>query len=161
MPFLFIFILFFGGEPLLTVKSPAFANNNYIPKKFSCDGENYNPAITLENIPKDAKSLALIMEDIDSPNGEFTHWLMWNMPVKSKIAEKSAPGTQGLNSRKENKYYGPCPPNGIHKYHFRVYALDAKLDLSENSDKSALLKAMEGHILASGDLVGQYKSQRE
>jgi Raf kinase inhibitor-like YbhB/YbcL family protein len=157
MNLLILFIAAVISQATLTVKSSAFANGNYIPQKYTCAGENYNPEIEVENIPSGAKSLALIMDDTESPNGEFVHWVMWNISVKGKIAEKSAPGVQGKNSRKENKYYGPCPPNGIHKYHFKIYALDKDLDLPASTDKAALLKAMEGHILASGELLGQYK----
>ncbi|MDP3555984.1 MAG: YbhB/YbcL family Raf kinase inhibitor-like protein [Bacteroidota bacterium] len=140
----------------LIVKSSAFAHNNYIPFRYTCDGVNINPALIIENIPKNTKCFALIMDDTDSPNGEFTHWVMWNIPPKKNINENSAPGVQGRNSRLENKYYGPCPPNGMHKYHFKVYALDANLDLSLNTDKNDLLKSMEGHILSSGELIGLY-----
>jgi len=158
MNLLILFAAAIISQATLTVKCSAFANNNYIPQKYTCEGENYNPAIEVENVPVGAKSLALIMDDTESPNGEFVHWVMWNIPVSGKISEKSAPGVQGLNSKKENKYFGPCPPNGVHKYHFKVYALDANLDLPALTDKAALLKAMEGHMLGSGDLVGRYKS---
>jgi len=141
----------------LKVQSPAFANKNYIPVKYSCEGLNHNPPLTISDIPENTKSLALIMDDPDSPNGAFDHWVMWNIPVTEKINENSAPGIQGKNTRQENKYTGPCPPNGIHEYHFRVYALDNKIDLAENNDRKSLLKAMEGHILASGELIGLYK----
>ena len=140
----------------LIVKSTAFANNNYIPLKYTCDGPNINPALVIEDIPKNTKSLALIMDDTDSPNGEFTHWVMWNIPPKKNIAENSAPGIQGVNSNQQNKYFGPCPPNGMHKYHFKIYALDIKLDLPLNSDKKVLVAAIEGHVLASGKLTGLY-----
>jgi hypothetical protein len=143
----------------LTVQSTAFANNNYIPLRYTCDGPNINPALVIEDIPKNTKSLALIMDDTDSPNGEFTHWLMWNIPPKKNIAENSAPGIQGANSMQQNKYYGPCPPNGMHKYHFKVYALDIKLDLPTSSNKEALMNALEGHILAKGELIGLYYRQ--
>jgi hypothetical protein len=160
MNLLILFTATVISQTTLTVKSSAFANGNYISEKYTCEGENYNPEIEVENIPAGAKSLALIMDDTESPNGEFVHWVMWNIPVKGKINEKIAPGVQGKNSKKENKYYGPCPPNGIHKYHFKIYALDKNLDLPASTDKAALLKAMEGHILANGELVGQYKSHK-
>jgi len=141
----------------LTVKSPAFANNDLIPVKYTCEGSNINPEINIRDIPQDAKSLALILDDPDAAKGTFDHWVMWNIPVKEKIEENSAPGAQGKNGKNENKYAGPCPPSGTHHYHFRIYALDTKLDLPLITDKKALLKAMEGHILSSGELIGIYK----
>jgi Raf kinase inhibitor-like YbhB/YbcL family protein len=101
----------------------------------------------------------VIVEDPDAEGGTIDHWLMWNIPVTDKIEENSALGIQGKNSKLENKYMGPCPPEGTHHYHFMVYALDAKLDLPADSDKSKLLTAMKGHMLSSGDLTGLYKKE--
>jgi Raf kinase inhibitor-like YbhB/YbcL family protein len=145
---------------VLTVKSPSFLNNDFIPSKFTCEGSDINPALIISDIPDDTKSLALIVDDPDVPNGTFDHWVMWNIPVKDKIEENSTPGAQGKNGRNENKYMGPCPPSGTHHYHFRVYALDTKLDLPVSTDKKALLQAMEGHILGSGELVGLYNKRK-
>ncbi len=142
---------------LLTVKSPDFRNNDTIPKKYTCDGLNINPSLIIKDIPKSAQSLTLIIDDPDASNGIFDHWVMWNIPPQQKIEEASAPGIQGKNSEKENKYTGPCPPNGIHHYHFKIYALDIKLDLPDSSGKQELKKAMEGHIIAFGELIGLYK----
>jgi hypothetical protein len=141
----------------LAVKSLDFANNNYIPVKFTCDGGNLSPGLKIENIPAGAKSLALITDDTDSPNGPFVHWVLWNIPLTGKIAENKPEGIQGLNSANQNKYFGPCPPNGIHTYHFKIYALDITLDIAANSGKKELLSAMEGHILSSAELLGRYK----
>ncbi|MFL5764771.1 MAG: YbhB/YbcL family Raf kinase inhibitor-like protein [Bacteroidia bacterium] len=141
----------------LTIKSPAFADNGFIPAKYTCSGSNVNPEITINKIPPEAKSLALIIDDPDAPSGTFDHWIMWNIPVKDRIDEDSAPGTQGKNGKNENKYMGPCPPSGTHHYHFKVYALDTQLDLPLSTDKKALLKKMEDHIIASGELIGLYK----
>jgi Raf kinase inhibitor-like YbhB/YbcL family protein len=141
----------------LTIKSPSFADNDFIPAKYTCDGSNINPALTVKDIPKDAKTLAIILDDPDAPKKTFDHWVMWNITPKEKIEENSAPGTQGLNGKFENKYTGPCPPSGIHHYHFKIYALDTKLDIPANSDKKALLAAMESHIIAQGELIGLYK----
>lgn len=143
----------------LAVKSFAFKSNGFIPAKYTCDGTNINPDLKIDDIPADTKSLALIVDDPDAPNGIFCHWLMWDIPVKNKIIkENSVPGIQGRNSMHENMYFGPCPPSGIHHYHFRVYALDTKLSsLSLNTNRKSLLDAMEGHIIASGDLIGLYE----
>lgn len=159
MNLLILILATFISSQSLTVKSTAFANNNYIPLKYTCDGPNVNPALIVEDIPKNSKSLVLIMDDTDSPNGEFTHWVMWNIPPKKNIAENSAPGVQGVNSMQQNKYYGPCPPNGMHKYHFKIYALDIKLDLPATADKKMVLSAIEGHVLANGVLIGSYYRQ--
>jgi Raf kinase inhibitor-like YbhB/YbcL family protein len=141
----------------LLIKSPAFANGGFIPSKYTCNGANINPELTIKDIPGDTKSLALIVDDPDAPKGTFDHWVMWNIPVKEKIEENSAPGMQGKNGKNENKYIGPCPPSGTHHYHFRVYALDTKFDLPVNTDKKNLLKAIEGHILGTGEIIGLYK----
>ena len=143
----------------LSVKSTEFANTHSIPFKFTCDGLNINPAFVIENIPEKTKSLAFIMDDTESPNGEFVHWIMWNIPINGKISENSAPGIQGKNSMKQNKYFGPCPPNGLHTYNFKVYALDIKLSISDTTGKLGLQNAMEGHILSAGQLTGKYKRQ--
>jgi Raf kinase inhibitor-like YbhB/YbcL family protein len=144
------------NKPLI-VESPAFANNEMIPDKYTCAGSNFNPALVITSTPDGTKSLALIVDDPDAPNGTFDHWVMWNIPVAAVIDENSAPGIQGKNGKGENRYTGPCPPSGTHHYNFKVYALDTKLTLAAGADKNALLKAMETHILASGGLIGLYK----
>src|SRR5438309_10924399 len=103
MNLLILCIMAIVAQSTLTVKSPAFKNNETIPLKYTCDGSNVNPAISIEGLPKEAKSLALTMDDPDSPKGTFDHWVMWNIPPKDKIEEDSAPGAQGKNGRQENK----------------------------------------------------------
>ena len=152
-------IMAFTLTKTLTVKSPAFADGELIPAKYTCDGENISPEITVENVPEGTKTLALIMDDPDAPKGTFVHWVMWNMPVTKTLRENTAPGTQGKNGRGENKYTGPCPPSGTHHYHFKIYALDTRLDIPASSDKAALLYAMKGHILAEGELTGLYSKK--
>jgi len=142
----------------LMVKSPSFTDDGFIPSKYTCDGININPELTLKNIPEEAKSLVVIVEDPEAPSGTFDHWVMWNIPVKNKIEENSAPGVQGKNERGENKYSGPCPTSGTHHYHFKVYALDRRLELlPEDTNKNRLLRKMEGHILAFGQVIGKFK----
>ena len=142
----------------LTVKSPAFENNKPIPKKYSCDGEEVNPPLTVEGIPKEAKTLALIVDDPDAPRGTFDHWVVWNIPPTGAIAENSVPGTEGVNSAGQYAYVGMCPPSGTHRYFFKVYALDVKLELKpEQAKKKDLEKAMQGHIVAKGELIGLYR----
>jgi len=145
------------ANAILQVKSPAFLDKGQIPAKYTCTGDNINPEINISGIPRETRSLALIMDDPDAPGGTYVHWIMWNIPPKERIEENSTPGAQGMNSRQENKYYGPCPPSGTHHYHFRIYALDTLLDLPVKTDKAALMQAMNGHVLASRELVGLYK----
>ena len=145
----------------LQVTSPAFTNNGYIPKKYSCEGESISPALQVTAIPAGAVGLAVIVEDPDAPQGTVTHWIAWNLDVSGKIAEKTAQGVQGKNTKGKNGYMGPCPPDGVHHYHFTVYALDAKIDLPADSDEKQLKKAMEGHILGSGELVGLYTKENK
>ncbi|MBA3662759.1 MAG: YbhB/YbcL family Raf kinase inhibitor-like protein [Bacteroidetes bacterium] len=157
MKLLILLGCFFLQQNSLTVKSSAFADGHYIPERYSCQGQNINPEVLIGNFPSNTQSLALIMDDTDSPNGEYDHWIMWNIPPVQKITENSAPGVQGRNSSKQNKYFGPCPPNGVHTYHFKVYALDVKLEMSDTCGKKELIKAMDGHVLASGELKGLFK----
>ncbi len=141
----------------LTVRSSAFENNKLIPQKYTCDGEDVNPPLTIEGIPKEAKSLTLLMDDPDAPSGTFDHWVVWNIPAStSKIGENTVPGTEGINSARTRGYHGPCPP-ARHRYFFKVYALDQELQLAPNSKKKDVEKAMQGHVLAKGELMGFYE----
>ena len=145
-------------EPYLTLSSNAFLEGQHIPEKYTCHGQNINPQLEIGNIPEGTQSLALILEDPDAPNGTFTHWLIWDLPVLHTIMENEAPGTQGCNDFGENKYGGPCPPkdHGAHRYYFRLYALSQKLNLPEGASKEALLKAIEPVKLAKAELMGKY-----
>ena len=141
----------------LTVKSPSFQHISPIPKKYSCDGEGTNPPLTIEGIPKEAKTLALVIDDPDAPGGTFDHWVVWNIsPFTTKITEHSVPGIEGLNSARKQGYTGPCPPSGSHRYFFKVYALNTELNLGPKTTKRDLEKAMQGHIVAKGELIGLY-----
>ncbi len=142
----------------LTVKSPVFENNKPIPRKYSCDGEEVNPPLTIESIPASAKTLALIIDDPDAPRGTFDHWIVWNIPTTGKIEENTVPGIEGVNSAGQRTYVGMCPPSGTHRYFFKIYALDAKVYLKpEATRKKDLERAMQGHVLAKGELVGTYR----
>jgi Raf kinase inhibitor-like YbhB/YbcL family protein len=141
----------------LTIGSNAFGNKDFIPTKFTCQGENVNPAITIENIPAGTKSLTLIVDDPDTPGGVYNHWLVWNIRPMEMILENTSPGVVGKNSFGETKYNGPCPPSGSHRYFFKVYALDTLLEVNQNADKKTLEQAMKDHILAEGELIGMYK----
>ena len=141
----------------LFVKSPAFENNNPIPAKYTCDGADVNPPLNIEGVPEEAKTLVLIVDDPDAPMGTFDHWVVWNIPAATRlIKENSVPGKEGISSYGKHSYGGPCPPSGTHRYFFKVYALDAELDLKFSSTKRDVEKAMEEHVLAEGELVGLY-----
>ena len=144
----------------LQVQSVAFSHNGHIPPKYTCEGENINPSLEVNNVPEGTKSLALIMEDPDAPNGTFDHWIVWNISPNEAIAEQSIPGISGTNSFGKTGYGGPCPPSGSHRYFFKMFALDTELDLQAGSDKNALFEAMEEHILAQGELMGHYQKRK-
>ncbi len=149
-----------------SLQSPTLKDGESIPIKYTCDGENTNPELLIENVPNEAKSLALIMDDPDVPkelrsDGHFTHWLLYNIdPSLRKIEENSAPGIQGKNDAGQNAYIGPCPPTNYeptkHRYFFKLYALDIRLDLPEGASQRELEKAMQGHILAETELMAYY-----
>ncbi len=146
----------------LKIVSPAFKDNESIPKKYTCDGKDMNPPLIIENVPKEAKSLALIVDDPDAPVGLWVHWVMWNIDPKTKeIKENSVPkgAIQGINDFGKNNYGGPCPPSGTHRYFFKLYALDTTLNISPSSAKANLEKAMKGHILAQAQIIGLYKKR--
>lgn len=104
----------------LSIKSPSFEPNELIPKKYTCDGQDINPPLTIEGTPKEAKTLVLIVDDPDAPSGTFDHWIVWNiLPSTSKIGENTVPGTEGMNGARQMGYFGPCPPSGTHRYFFR------------------------------------------
>jgi Raf kinase inhibitor-like YbhB/YbcL family protein len=144
----------------LSVSSPAFKNNKLIPSKYTCDGDNVNPPLTIEGVPDGTKSLVLIVDDPDAPMGTWDHWVVWNVPPTNTIEENTVPGTEGVNDSRKHSYGGPCPPWGTHRYFFKVYAVDTKLDLNSNSRKKDVEKAMQNHILAKGELVGLYHRSR-
>jgi Raf kinase inhibitor-like YbhB/YbcL family protein len=138
----------------LTITSIAFSNMGVIPVNYTCKGDNINPPLEIQNIPKNATSLVLIVDDPDASFGVWDHWLVWNIPLSGNISENTIPGTQGINSWKTNNYNGPCPPSGKHRYFFKIFALDTMLDLSEKSGKKAMEEKMNGHIIAKGELIG-------
>jgi hypothetical protein len=151
-----------GGDKMiaLTITSPAFEQNGLIPKQHTCDGKDINPPIMIEGIPQAAKSLALVVNDPDAPGGTWVHWVLWNIDPKTKSIKENAVPTgavQGKNDFRKNSYGGPCPPSGTHRYFFKAYALNTMLTISQGSAKGDLEKAMKGHILAEGQIIGLYK----
>jgi Raf kinase inhibitor-like YbhB/YbcL family protein len=142
----------------LTITSPVFEHNGFIPFKYTCDGEDINPPIKIEDIPEERQSLALIFDDPDALMKTWDHWVVWNIPpTTNKIEENSVPGTEGVNDFRRHSYRGPCPPLGTHRYFFKIYALDTKLNINPNSRKKDVEKAIQGHILARGEIIGLYK----
>ena len=140
----------------IKVFSNAFESNGTIPKKYTCSGENINPPLEFEGIPEEADSLVLILDDPDAPMKTFTHWIVWNIEPIAKIEEDSIPGVEGMNDFRKIGYGGPCPPSGTHRYFFRVYALDKRLDLKAGASRKELESEMIGHIIAEGELMGKY-----
>ena len=147
-------------KTVLEISSPAFNHEGWIPKEYSCEGAGKSPEIRIESIPDEAKSLCIIVEDPDAPGGIFTHWLTWNIPPSEKITANSVPGQEGLNSRGQIGWTPPCPPSGVHRYYFKVHALDRLLDINDKFDKLSLEHAMEGHVIAYGELMGRYQKSR-
>ncbi|HYH15137.1 MAG TPA: YbhB/YbcL family Raf kinase inhibitor-like protein [Flavisolibacter sp.] len=141
---------------VLKITSPAFEEESNIPTKYTCEGEDVSPPLSIELIPEEAKSLAIIMDDPDAPSGIWAHWIVWNIPVTHFIKENEIHGQQGKNDFRKQRYNGPCPPRGIHRYFFKIYALDCLLKLDANSGKNDLERAMASHILAFGELIGTY-----
>jgi len=142
----------------LTITSTAFTANAMIPAKYTCQGQSTSPALHIAGLPSGTRSVAIIVHDPDAPRaGGFTHWVVCNIDPAPDVDAGFKGGSEGLNGTGKPGYIGPCPPSGIHHYHFMVYALDLKLKLDKSPDKAQLEKAMEGHILAKGELVGLYQ----
>ncbi|MBU2640075.1 MAG: YbhB/YbcL family Raf kinase inhibitor-like protein [Nanoarchaeota archaeon] len=141
----------------LTLSSPDFQNNGKIPSKFTCQGDDINPELNIENIPLETKSLVLILDDPDAPSGSWIHWILFNIPPSTtKIQENSIVGEQGENSWSNRNYNGPCPPSGTHRYVFKLFALDIVLEIF-SPDKKKLENAMQERILAKTELTGLYR----
>lgn len=150
----------------MKLKSSTFSNNGYIPKKYTCNGDNMNPPLKIEGVPEGTKSLALIMFDPDVPHsiredGVWNHWLFWNLDPNTEIIEegKEPNAVYGITTSNTLDYIGPCPPDGEHRYYFTLYALDTELSLPEGSTREDLERAIGGHILAQSELMGRYTQQ--
>jgi len=149
----------------IKVKSEAFEEGGMIPKKYTCDGEDASPPLSWTGVPEGTEALALICDDPDAPVGTWVHWVIFNIPPDTTGLSENIPpervlesgARQGRNDFGNIGYGGPCPPRGTHRYYFKLYALDKKVDLEPGATKDELLKAMEGHILAEGKLMGRYK----
>ena len=153
----------------MNITSSAFTNGEIIPARFTCQSDNVNPPLSVSDVPAAAAGLALIVDDPDSPNGVFTHWLIWNLPAAAgEIAENYAGWTEGrrglhdagaingVNDFGRVGYGGPCPSVGTHHYHFRLLALDRTTDLAVGADRAAFEAAINGHIIDQAEIVGLY-----
>lgn len=144
---------------LMKLTSDRFEQNASIPSRYTCDGKDVHPPLSIQNVPKDAKTLALIVLDPDAPTGTWLHWTLWNIPASTTtIHEGEVPfgAIEGSTSFRKPGYGGPCPPSGTHRYFFKLYALDTSLSLGDRASLSELTEAMQGHILAETELVGLY-----
>jgi Raf kinase inhibitor-like YbhB/YbcL family protein len=153
---------FAAGGGKMKVTSSAFQEGANIPSKFTCADADTSPPLQIADIPSEAKSLALVVDDPDAPSGLFTHWTVWNIPPQTgSVREGSAPkGVQGTNDFGKSGYGGPCPPSGTHRYYFKVFALDRELDLPSGAKRGQLDAAMKGHVVAQGELMGRYSRKK-
>ncbi len=152
----------------MRLTSPAFEPNQLIPSQYTCDGEDISPPLDWDDPPEGTESLALICDDPDAPGKTWVHWIVYNLPnvahslpenVSSSISPLSE-SVQGKNDFKQVKYGGPCPPSGTHRYFFKLYALDSKLNLESGATKAQVEAAMTGHILGKAQLIGLYSRKR-
>jgi hypothetical protein len=144
----------------MKISSDSFAHNQVIPIKYTCDGDNVNPSLQISEIPSQAKSLVLVVNDPDAPSGRFIHWLLYNIsPQTTLIEENSVPqdAQQALTSFGGRSYGGPCPPASTHHYHFKIFALDTELTLDSKADIEDVENAMEKHILDWSEIIGLYQ----
>jgi hypothetical protein len=153
----------------MDLKSSAFEAGGMIPPKYTCDGSDVSPPLSWSAVPAKAKSLALIADDPDAPRGTWVHWVAWNIPATVSTLEEAVPKRdtlpngmqQGTTDFRSIGYGGPCPPSGTHRYFFKLYALDATLNLPPGTTKKDLEKTMQGHILAQAELMGMYARKQK
>lgn len=149
----------------ITIFAESFRNGETIPAEYTCEGENVSPSISWSGIPEGTKSIALIMDDPDAPRGTFIHWVLYNIPANINKLPRSIQGAEILKDGSRHGttdfgrvgYGGPCPPYGVHRYYFRIYAIDIILSLGPGVHRTEVDKAMKGHILGKGELMGRYE----
>ena len=148
-----------GKKMALTITSPAFEGNSYIPKKHACGGEDVSPELNWDALPAGAKSVAVIMDDPDAPSGVWDHWVKFNIASSTTIIEEGIEpqGVSGIGTSGNRDYFGPCPPDREHRYFFKLYSLERELDLKEGASKKEVEIAMKGHILQQTELIGYYE----
>lgn len=147
----------------LSISSPDFTENGNLPQKYTCDGLDVNPPLIFENVPHDTRSLTLIVEDPDSPGKTWLHWVVFNIdPTTNFVNANSVPsrGVQSLTDFGKSKYGGPCPQNGIHKYKFKLFALDTVLDLTEDVTLEEIMNSMNEHIIDKAEISALYTRER-
>ena len=154
-----------GATMAFSISSPSFQNGKDIPKKFTCDGDDVSPALSWTDPPQGVKSFALIADDPDAPRGTWTHWVLFDLPPSTsnlaegvpKVGELPDGGRQGVNDFPKIGYGGPCPPPGKpHRYFFKLYALDNKLNLKAGASKQDVEQAIQNHILGKAEAMGKY-----
>jgi Raf kinase inhibitor-like YbhB/YbcL family protein len=153
-----------GGENM-EIRSSVFGHEDMIPAQYTCDGRNISPPLQWSGAPADTNSFALICDDPDAPVGIWVHWVLFDIPANVNSLPENIPqkeevsglGKNGKNTSRTIGYDGPCPPGGTHRYYFKLYALDAMLNLKPGITKEGLLKAMKGHVLTEAQVMGKYK----
>ncbi len=154
-----------GASSTFKLSSSAFAAGSEIPRQYSCKGADTSPAVSWSGAPAKTAAFALIVDDPDAPHGTWVHWVLWNVPASAQGLPEGVPkhdsqpdgSLQGRNSDGKVGYNGPCPPSGqTHRYFFRLYALNGRLDLAPGADRSSLDAAMQGHILAQTEYMGTF-----
>ncbi len=149
----------------IDVASSVFEEGGVMPARYTCDGLDVSPPLSWSSVPDGTQSFALIADDPDVPSGTFVHWVLYNLPPDRRRLPEDVPNretlpsgaAQGVNGAGRVGYMGPCPPSGTHRYFFKLYALDKQLGLAEGATKADVAKAMEGHVLAQGELMGTYR----
>ena len=147
----------------LSIESTVFANNSPLPMQYTCEGANLSPALVWQNVPTNTQSYVLLVDDPDAPNGLWTHWVLFNIPSDIRqladATETPRGAISGQNSWGVTGYRGPCPPNGTHRYFFKLYALDTKLTLDEMATEQDVKIAMQNHVIEQSELIGLYSKK--
>ena len=157
-----------GSAMTIHITSTAFSEGGMIPKRHTCDGDDMSPPLAWSGVPEGTTTIALICDDPDAPVGTWVHWVLFNLPEGTRELPAAVPpdkvlqngARHGKNDFRRLGYGGPCPPGGTHRYFFKLYALDSQIGLDSGATKAELLKAMAGHILAEGQLMGRYARQK-
>jgi len=140
----------------MNITSPAFENESALPADYTCRGESKIPPLRFIDVPDNTRSLVLIIDDPDAPAGTWVHWIVFNIdPAVSEISQDNQPQANfGINDYNQLEYGAPCPPSGTHRYFFKLYALDTKLDLQNGASVNEIVTAMQGHVIEQTTLIG-------
>ena len=146
----------------MELTSTAFSNNQIIPKKYTCDGDDISPSLAWKNAPENTKSFVLLVDDPDAPRGTWDHWILFNIPadinsLPENMTELPVGTKEAINSWGNTGYGGPCPPSGVHRYFFKLYALDVMLTINKKPTRAHIIDAMDGHIIEQVNLIGKYQ----